>query len=208
MHHGRIFSIPPPVQVSPTSGLPTPEYTAPSTPTSDRSLPLPPAIHLANDNFAKNDAVQKPQPYISHGFKFLDSVVYISDVSFIPEDSWRVILPVHQGAERVPLFVIDCLRLNKHISHFGVREAVDAARRLNAQRTYLTGFGHEVSHDEYVAILEFAQNGQTTEKTESRSSNIREGIKLIGDSPVPWSRPAFDGLKVVIDSDGIRDEYY
>ena len=50
-------------------------------------------------------------------------------------------LPSHQYA----VAIVDCLRPLAHISHYGIREAVNAARRIDAQRTYLTGFAHEVS---------------------------------------------------------------
>ena len=87
-----------------------------------------------------------------------------------------------------------------------MREAVDAARRFNARRTYLTGFGHEVSHEDYTSILEFAE-GRKTSAVAQRRPNVREGIQLVGKDPVPWSRPAFDGLKVVVRSGDIGDSY-
>lgn len=43
------------------------------------------------------------------------------------------------------------LRIHMHHSHFGVQQAVTAAARLRAQRSYMVGFAHRVS---FVQILE------------------------------------------------------
>jgi phosphoribosyl 1,2-cyclic phosphodiesterase len=92
------------------------------------------------------------QPYICFGFKISVSVVYLADVSHIPDDAWSLL--EHHWTSPLPVFVCDCLRLYAHTSHFGLGEAIAASRRIGAIRTYLTGFGHEVSHDEYVTFGE------------------------------------------------------
>jgi hypothetical protein len=101
-------------------------------------------------------------PYVCLGFRFDDKVVYLSDVSYIPEDVWRLLegapdttrngtASPDDGDNVAPpeVFVIDCLRLLPHASHFGVAQAISAALRLRPKRTYLTGFAHKVTHDSW-----------------------------------------------------------
>jgi hypothetical protein len=45
----------------------------------------------------------------------------------------------------LPLLIVDTLRLEPHISHFGIAEAVETAVKLRAHRTYLLGFTHGVT---------------------------------------------------------------
>ncbi|KAG8737240.1 hypothetical protein FRC10_008410 [Ceratobasidium sp. 414] len=68
----------------------------------------------------------------------------MSDVSYIPEGAWEVIKARSNSFE---VFIVDCLKLEHHISHFGIKEVVEAAKRVNAQQTYVVGFGHEIPHD-------------------------------------------------------------
>ncbi|KAH7883855.1 beta-lactamase-like protein [Phlebopus sp. FC_14] len=191
VHHGRLFSPNPP-----PAFIPTPCATEPATPTaSGRSTPSRPAA-------------SKIHPYLCFGFMIQDSLVYMSDVSLIPEDAWAVL----EAGEPKNVLVLDCLRLEPHTSHMGVKEAATTIRRLNAKRNYLTGFGHEVSHDEYVTI------GEAVEEEEVRDMAVmtvreRNGVKLIREGRKAeerhWVRPSHDGLRVFISTDGsVRDETY
>jgi len=137
------------------------------------------------------------QPYNCFGFKIQNEIAYISDVSFIPEDVWPLL-------ESIPVLALDCLRLEPHTSHFGIAEAVRTARRVKAGRTYLTGFGHYVTHDEYVAIGEEVGGAQREAETE----NERRGAELIGAGKPVWMRPAHDGLRVFVRPRGVADETY
>ena len=82
---------------------------------------------------------------------------------------------------------------------------------MGAQRTYLTGFGHEVSHDEYVTMLEAV--GGRKKFDHPLTSVERQGLALIQDGieeekPI-WVRPAFDGLRVLVSEDSkARDDEY
>jgi len=98
--------------------------------------------------------------------------VYLSDVSFIPDDS---LLKSVSGS--LPVFILDCLALDGHTSHFGLVDALDTALKVAAQRTYLTGFSHRVSHDEYITLGEVIERGsadppQSTDK-------VQKGLALI-----------------------------
>jgi hypothetical protein len=152
--------------------------------------------------------------------------VYLSDVSFIPDDS---VLKSVSGT--LPVFILDCLGLDGHTSHFGLVDALDTALKVAAQRTYLTGFSHKVSHDEYVTLGEVIQRGSDTIMVQPQSTDrVQKGLALIkkyftglssshqqalidtGAKGI-WLRPAHDGLRVSISpegavNDGTYDQIY
>lgn len=106
-----------------------------------------------------------------------------------------------------PVFVLDCLRLQPHTSHLGIAEAITVARRMGAARTYLTGFGHEVSHDEYVSITETV-GGKTPDEAQLTPTE-RAALALVPPGDAIWVRPAYDGLRVFVSGDKeVQDETY
>lgn len=132
-------------------------------------------------------------------------MIYLSDVSHIPEDIWAYLK--RSDVDVPPVFVLDCLRLQPHTSHLGIADSVEIARRMGAQRTYLTGFGHEVSHDEYVTITEQV-GGKRKTKTQLTTME-KSGLALIAEGEPIWMRPAFDGLRVFVSDQGkVKDEEY
>ena len=150
------------------------------------------------------------RPYLCLGFVIQDAVVYLSDVSHIPEDVWALFGRA-KGRDRScpvpPVFVLDCLRLQPHTSHLGIAEAITVARRMGAQRTYLTGFGHEVSHDEYVTVGENV--GGKTKAEAQLTPTEKVALSLIPAGEPIWVRPAFDGLQVYVSDDKqVRDGAY
>ena len=64
---------------------------------------------------------------------------YLTDCSRIPDASW----PLLEGLDTV---VLDALRDTPHPTHFTLAEAVDAARRIGARRTYFTHMCHDLPH--------------------------------------------------------------
>jgi phosphoribosyl 1,2-cyclic phosphate phosphodiesterase len=66
---------------------------------------------------------------------------YLTDCSAIPETSW----PLLEGLDVV---VLDALRARKHPTHFSLSEAVEAAARIGARRTYFTHMCHDLAHEE------------------------------------------------------------
>jgi hypothetical protein len=109
--------------------------------------------------------------------------------------------PSHQYA----VAIVDCLRPLAHISHYGIREAVNVARRIDAQRTYLTGFAHEVSHDEYVTIGEYV-GGKAVDNPTVKE---KYSIDMIDEGRRIWLRPSHDGLRFEVSRSGIvRDNSY
>ncbi|NNJ26756.1 MBL fold metallo-hydrolase [Alienimonas chondri] len=74
------------------------------------------------------------------GFRF-GSFAYCTDVSEIPEESFRQLA----GVETL---VIDALREKPHATHFSVDEAMAAAARIGAKRTWFTHISCDLLHAE------------------------------------------------------------
>ncbi|KAI0628014.1 hypothetical protein C8Q77DRAFT_1151746 [Trametes polyzona] len=169
VHHGRVFSVAPPVDFTPSPNSVSPASTNPPTPgqpgTPVRAGALTPSSEPVKEIF----------PYFCFGFTIQHAVTYISDVSHIPEDVWE------------------------HI-RASLAQAVDIARRMGARKTYLTGFSHEVAHEEYRTILE-AVGGRTPPQAE-RTEMVRRGLETLEEGSPVWVRPAFDGLRVFVSPNG------
>jgi phosphoribosyl 1,2-cyclic phosphate phosphodiesterase len=73
------------------------------------------------------------------GFR-IDSLAYCTDVSYIPEDSFKLL-------EGLDLLVLDALQHRKHRTHFTVAEATEAARRIGAGQTLFTHIAHGLAHE-------------------------------------------------------------
>ncbi|GJE87715.1 MBL fold metallo-hydrolase [Phanerochaete sordida] len=202
VHHGRIFSTLPAREFYPTPTSLSPASTNPSTPPQQPSTPLPIEEPV--------ELTTSIRPYLCLGFVIQDSVVYLSDVSHIPEDVWAMFGRGQAGdrSQAVPpVFVLDCLRLQPHTSHLGIAEAITVARRMGAARTYLTGFGHEVSHEEYVSVCE-AVGGKAPADAQL-TPTVREALDLVPPGETLWVRPAYDGLRVFVSGEKtVRDEAY
>lgn len=92
----------------------------------------------------------------------IGSLAYVTDAKSLPPEA----LDQLRGANTL---VINALFRTEHPTHFSIPEAVDAARRIGAERTYLT----HLTHDNFHADLE---------------AELPRGVA-----------PAFDGLTVRID---------
>ena len=81
-------------------------------------------------------------------------IVYISDVSKIPEQTFATI---HSAAASSPinLLVLDTLSGEDkvHQTHFNIADAVEAANAIRPQRCLLVGMSHAIDHDEGNAWL-------------------------------------------------------
>lgn len=179
----------------------------PSTPTGS-AIPLPSKSTLLENGIKKERPQEIIHPYLCFGFKIGYEVVYISDVSHIPEDKWPIIESKRPGGDApLPVLVLDCLGLKPHTSHYGLKDSIETARRIDASRTYLTGFGHRVAHDEYVTIGEVV--GGVAKDLERLSEIEQAGVELIQKGKDVWLRPAHDGLRVFVEGDGkVWDESY
>jgi phosphoribosyl 1,2-cyclic phosphate phosphodiesterase len=79
------------------------------------------------------------------GFR-IGRFAYLTDCSAIPDASWPLL-------SDLDVLVIDALRDRPHPTHFTVSEAVTAAQRIGAGRTYLTHLCHDLGHAALLARL-------------------------------------------------------
>src|SRR5690606_10626761 len=70
------------------------------------------------------------------GFRIGD-FTYITDAKTVEEAEIQKIIGTR-------VLVINALQREKHISHFTLSEALDFARRINAEQTYLTHISHRL----------------------------------------------------------------
>jgi len=82
------------------------------------------------------------------GFR-IGSFAYLTDCNQIPDASWPL-LCADGGVRTV---IIDALRHRPHPTHFTVAEAIEAVRRMGAERAYLTHICHDLPHAETCAQL-------------------------------------------------------
>lgn len=74
------------------------------------------------------------------GFR-IGPLAYITDVNRIPDRSLRKL-------EGLECLILDGLRYRPHVSHFSLAEAVEVARVVKPERTFLIHMCHDVDHDE------------------------------------------------------------
>jgi phosphoribosyl 1,2-cyclic phosphate phosphodiesterase len=79
------------------------------------------------------------------GFRF-GNVAYCTDTNKIPDESWSLL-------EGLDVLILDALRQKPHVTHFGLDEAIEVARRVAAKRTLFTHLSHELEHVATTALL-------------------------------------------------------
>ena len=94
------------------------------------------------------------------GFRISD-FVYITDANMIPADTWAKI-------QSPKVLVLNALRKTEHISHFTLQEAIDIAKDVNAEKTYLLHISHQMGRHDAVSEelpegVEIAYDGLTIE---------------------------------------------
>ena len=72
------------------------------------------------------------------GFRF-GRFAYLTDCNEIPDASWALL-------EDLDVVVVDALRERTHTSHFSLAQAIEAASRIGARRTFFTHMAHDLGH--------------------------------------------------------------
>lgn len=68
---------------------------------------------------------------------------YLTDVKYIPDEEFSKL-------ENLEVLVIDALRIEEHISHESLSEALEAIKRIAPQKAYLTHMSHQIGLHEKV----------------------------------------------------------
>ena len=82
------------------------------------------------------------------GFRIGD-LAYATDCNFIPDSSLNIL-------KGIKTLILDGLRHEPHRTHFTIGEAVEMAKKIGAQKTYLTHMNHAV---DYSTLREELPNG-------------------------------------------------
>src|SRR5205085_3514150 len=78
-------------------------------------------------------------PALIFGYRIGD-FAYMTDCSFIPE-------PEFSKLKDLKVLVLDALRYKEHPTHFNIKQATEAAQKINAEQTYFTHITHDIRHD-------------------------------------------------------------
>lgn len=97
--------------------------------------------YIDRDSFAVGELHIEPVKLIHYklevlGFR-IGNFAYLTDVSAIPDESFEKL----KGLKAV---VIGALRQTPHISHFSLSQAIEAANKIKADRTYFIHMSHDM----------------------------------------------------------------
>jgi len=85
-------------------------------------------------------------PYVKVWGYRIGGLAYLTDCNDIPDEAT-------QHLRGLDVLVLDALRPQPHPTHFSIGEAVTAARKINARRTFFTHISHRSDHDALAASL-------------------------------------------------------
>jgi phosphoribosyl 1,2-cyclic phosphate phosphodiesterase len=74
------------------------------------------------------------------GYRFGD-IAYCTDMNHIPEEE-------HSKLQGLDHFIINCVRKERHISHFSLEEAIAVAQKVGARHSWLTHLSHQLPKQE------------------------------------------------------------
>lgn len=102
---------------------------------------------IEKDGFQIGDTQVIPIPVMHHklqvtGFRIKD-FTYITDANFISKESMKKIA----GTK---VLVLNALRIEKHLSHFNLAEALDIIEEIRPEQAYLTHISHQLGAHEII----------------------------------------------------------
>lgn len=117
-------------------------------------------------------------PTLCTGYIFNKKLAYLTDVSHIPNHSYKRI----EHNSPLEHLIIDGLRPRPHSTHFNFDQALEAAEKIGAKHTWFTHICHDSSHDD---VTEYIQSRL------SKYPKLSEIVKAGGSVA-----PAFDGMEI------------
>lgn len=106
---------------------------------------------ISTEAFQIGDISLQPIPVMHHklpilGFR-MGNFAYITDANYIPDTSMKLL-------EGVETLVLNALRIEPHISHFNLEQAIEMVKLLQPKSTYFTHISHLLGkHAEINKIL-------------------------------------------------------
>lgn len=77
----------------------------------------------------------------------INNFAYLTDVKHIPEEEYNKL-------KDLDTLVISSLRIEKHISHLNLVEALEEIKKISPKKAYLTHMSHQMGlHDKIQAVL-------------------------------------------------------
>ncbi len=114
-------------------------------------VPLLNLIEISNSSFRIGDIDFLPVEVMHHkmpvfGFK-INNFTYVTDANFISDTEMKKIM-------ESDIFILNALRIEKHLSHYNLEEAIQIAKQANAKLTYFTHISHLLGlHDDVESNL-------------------------------------------------------
>jgi Metal-dependent hydrolases of the beta-lactamase superfamily I len=109
-------------------------------------------VHVIDDNPFKIGGIEIIPIRAMHyklpvlGYRF-GKLGYLTDANHIGDDQIEKL-------RGIDVFVINCVRMTPHISHFSLPEAIEVARKVGAGQTFLTHLSHQLPcHEQLVKEL-------------------------------------------------------
>ena len=81
-------------------------------------------------------------------------IAYLTDCSFIPEESLSLLEKFNTNGNSIDHMVIDGLRVEPHSTHCSFDEALSYADRIKPKHTWITHVSHDMSHVEIQSYID------------------------------------------------------
>jgi len=114
-----------------------------------------------------------------------NSIAYLTDCSFISDDSIEVLRKFNSNGKVIEHVIIDGLREKPHSTHCSFEEAMSYADKIGAKHTWLTHMSHTKLHTEIQDYIDERLH---------KFKNLSQIIKNSGSVS-----PAYDGLELIIE---------
>ena len=95
---------------------------------------------ISNDKLLKIQAIELQHGMIkANGFVF-NKIAYLSDCNKIPSKSIKYLY-------NLDFLIIDCLKMEKHPSHFSYDEALELVKQIKPKKTILTNLHTDLDYN-------------------------------------------------------------